>query len=157
MEGIPQYLISVTAAALFCGIINSFTMKKSTGSTIIKLLTGLLMVVTVLSPWPNIDLREFTDYTLDLSADAQEAMSVGEVYAKSQTQEIINQRTQAYILDKAALLGIEVNVAVTLDDGSPPKPRGVTISGEASPYAKNVLQQYIESNLAIPKENIIWK
>ena len=68
--------------------------------------------------------------------------------------DIIKAETEAYILDKASQLNVELSVEVTIDEEN--IPTAVTLSGEVSPYARRQLQEIIESDLGIAKENQRW-
>lgn len=156
MDSIRQYLLTITAAAIFCGVIIAIIGKKGANAAILKLLTGLFMAVTVVSPWTKFDFSNLQNFTDSISADAQSVVGQGEELAQNQMGQIITQQTQAYILDKAVALGLDLVVQVELNGDNPPVPSAVTITGAASPYARSVLCQYIESNLAIPEENQLW-
>ena len=69
---------------------------------------------------------------------------------------IIKGETEAYILDKAASLGVELEVDVLLEDMYPMAPKTVRLSGSVSPYVRNRLQNIIAEELGISKENQIW-
>ncbi len=156
MDDVRQYMLSVTATALFCGIVNNFIGKKGANASIIKLLTGLFMAVTIVSPLVNVDFTELAVIDDFISDDAERAVYSGQETAQNALRQIIIEKTEAYILDKATSLEMDMKVEVLLNDDTPPVPYCVTISGNASPYAKRVLCSYIESNLGIPKENQIW-
>ena len=156
MDGIRQYLLSVIAAAIISGIAVSFIRKKGTLSAMVKLICGLFMVITVISPLANIDLTDFGDFTAGISLDAQAAVDTGEALADQQLRVNITEQTQAYIQKRAQELGADVTVDVELTGGDPPIPSAVLIVGSVSPYVKRVLSEYIENNLAIPEEKQVW-
>ena len=156
MEAVCRYLVSVTAAAIICGIINSVLEKSKTAAAIGKLLTGLFLAITVISPLIKIELSDFLMYTDALSADAQMAVSAGETAADNVLREIIISKTEAYILDKATSLDASLTVKVELSDGDPPQPSAVQLFGTISPYAKAQLTRYITEQLGIPKEAQQW-
>ena len=156
MDGIRQYLISVIAAAIISGIAVSFIQKNSVLSSIAKLICGLFMVVTVITPTKAFDFSNLSDLITDFSKEAQEAVDTGEAYANQQLRENIMQQAQAYIQKRAQDLGVDLVVDVKLTGEDPPVPSAVTIVGSVSPYIKSVLSEYIENNLDIPEEKQIW-
>lgn len=156
MEEIRQYLVSVTAAALLCSIVTGILGKKGSYSAIIKLLCGLFLAYTVVAPWTKIRLNDFSSYTDTLSAEAEQHVRSGEMYAQSETAAIIKMNAEAYILDKAASMGLDIEVEVTLGSSHPPLPESATIKGAVSPYAKEKLQVCFVNDLGIPKENLLW-
>ena len=55
MDSIRQYLLSITAAAVICAIINALSGKKGTTSAVVKLLSGLFLTLSVISPLLNLE------------------------------------------------------------------------------------------------------
>jgi len=54
-------------------------------------------------------------------------------------------------------MDLNIDAEVILDDSSPPKPCSIILKGAASPYAKEILGQYINDTLGIAKEDQLWK
>lgn len=156
MDALREYFISVCAAAIICGVIVSLIHIKSGTGELVKLVAGLFLALTVIRPLAQIDLAVMTDLKLDHSQWASEAAAVGENLAKESLQDIIKTRTEAYILDKAASLGLDIQVTVTLSDDQTPMPTAVHIHGSASPYAKSQLCDVLTNELGIAKEDQIW-
>lgn len=156
MDEIRQYIISVTAAALFCAIVSSLLSKKGSGFAIIKLLSGLFLAYTVIAPWARIRLTDISLYTESISTAAKQFVQSGTDYAHSEVATIIKEKTEAYILDKATSMGLDIEVEVTLCNTDPPLPESAVIKGAVSPFAKEKLQVCFESDLGIPKENLLW-
>ena len=70
---------------------------------------------------------------------------------------IISGRIQAYILDKAAALGLNITVELEMETrADTPYPKAVIIRGEAAPAQKQQLQQYLEQTFAIPVQRQVW-
>lgn len=153
MDVIRQYFLSVVTAAVFCGIVNSLT-KKRTSQAVVKLLAGIFLTFTVIRPLAQLDLEDvklpsFTD-------DAQYAALEGEILARETMVDIIKSETEAYILDKAGALDAELSVEVFLSKEDTPIPVSVRLSGSISPYGKQRLQAIISSDLGIPEEDQLW-
>ena len=87
-------------------------------------------------------------------ADAEDAAAMGENLARDSMADIIKEETEAYILDKAADLHANLRVEVAVGEDN--LPAAVTISGEASPYARRQIQAMIANDLGISKENQKW-
>lgn len=68
--------------------------------------------------------------------------------------ELIEERTAAYISDKAKALGLSVAVRVETKtgDGGVPAPWAVRLTGTES----EALASYIEGELGIPRERQVW-
>ena len=94
------------------------------------------------------------DFSLGYMGDAKDAAAMGENLARDSMADIIKEETEAYILDKAADLHAKLHVEVTVGEDS--LPTAVTLSGEASPYARRQIQAIIANDLGIAKENQKW-
>ncbi len=153
MEWLRQYVISVTTAAIVCGIVTSL-LKSSSVKEVVKLICGVFLAYTVLAPITGMDFSDLAAFYPSYSQDAGEASALGEDLARETKADIIKRETEAYILDKAKELKLELTVDVSLDENQIPV--SVRLSGEASPYARTKLQQIIANDLEIAKENQQW-
>ena len=156
MDRIRQYLLCVTAAALLCAVVKALIGTKGTSGTIINVMTGLFMAVTVVSGWKNLGDGGVLQFTDDFSLDAQRAIQIGQEMADESMEVIIKEQATAYILDKADGFGLDITVEVEMSDSSPPVPCSVKIDGEVSPYAKAQLTDIITNDLGIGAENQTW-
>lgn len=153
MSGAASYILSVTAAALLAAILKTLAGQGSMG-TLVKFLAGLFMAVTILSPLRHLELPDMNQWLTGIHIDGASAAAVGEEMADEASAAIINQRLEAYILDKAGQLGASLVVDVTLnDDGIP---AAVTLEGEIAPGAKGKLAEILETELGLPKEVQHW-
>ena len=121
------------------------------------LLSGVLMVVTLIAPLRDISFPGITEYLNGLSYDASIYVGDGKAMAENQTADIIKAQTEAYILDKANRMGLEIAVEVELDGNKGNIPCGAAVSGKLSPYAREQLSSYMEDTLGIAKEKQTWK
>ena len=156
MEGIREYLLSVTGAALLCSIVISLSPPKGSQSGLIKLICGLFLCFTVLSPLLDIQISDLPDYAHDFLEDGQSAAREGADEASEALRRIITDETESYIMDKAAQYSAEVTPRVTLSDTDPPVPIRCTLSGNVSPYVRQQLKKILETDLGIPEENQTW-
>jgi hypothetical protein len=156
IEGIREYLLSVIAASIICAIIINMIENKGIISAIIKILAGLFIIYTALSPWTKLRLDSLTTYFSDLKLEASMAVTDGKEYSSQATAAIIKNQVEAYILDKASSMDMEITVDVIVEGTSPPSPGYVKICGSVSPYKKQRLEQIIVDELGIPKENLTW-
>ena len=156
MEAVRTYLLTVIAAAFICTFVVEITGKKSSHATIIRLLSGLFLVITVLSPWIKVNFQNIYNGISDYNFEATSIVLDGENIAVEAMKEIIKENTEAYILDKANAMGVAIAVSVSVSDDPLPVPNQVEIQGSAGPYAKKQIQEHIENDLGIPKENQLW-
>ena len=155
MDGIRQYLLTIIVGAMICAITSKLCEKTSANSAIIKLLCEIFLLIILVSPLVKIRLSDLY-IMFDDNAVITDAVAVGESYASEQTDELIKQSMTAYILDKASLMGADIQVNVSLSETSPKIPVGVVISGDVSPYIKTVLKNAITNDLGVPEESQIW-
>ncbi len=153
---IKNYLLGIVAAAIICSVTKALLDGKSAIGRIVQILGGILLAVTILSPVLNISFRGITDYFDDLSADAKSFVDEGKNVSDESVRAIIKNRTEAYILDKANRMGLQIAVEVELDASNNSIPCGVVFKGSVSPYAKEILCGYVEDNLGITRENQKW-
>lgn len=157
MDQIGKYIISILCAAVICGIFTSFVPKDRSYGGIIRMLCGLFVAVTVIHPLTKLQFEKWDYYIEGIGVDAQAAAQIGVQSAKNETDAIIKDQLEAYILDKAASMGVSVSAMITLTEESPPRPYALEISGAVSPYAKGILTDCIVHELGISEEQIIWK
>lgn len=156
MDGVKAYLISITAASIVCGVVNALAGKKGAVSSVLKLLTGLFLALTVIRPAIRFSISTIDVYIADVNVQANAAVAEGKIMASEELAAIIKDETQAYILDKAAALGVDIEVDVILNEATPPLPEGVLLTGAISPYAKAQISELITDDLGIPKEAQQW-
>ena len=156
MENLQGYIMSVIGAAMICGVVNAFIGKKGAHGAIVKMLTGLFLTVTVLSPWFSVRIMEWNSFLDDVDASAEDAAAMGEEMALDSMKAIIKERAEAYILDKAASMALNIQVEVMFGSKDPLLPEKVYLKGAVSPYAKERLCQCITADLGIPEVQQIW-
>ena len=151
-----SYIFSVTVAGILCAIITSILGDKGTYGTIIKMLAGIFLAVTMISPLGNLRLGNLEQEIQDWRVDGNAVASQGQEMSTGAMIAIIKEETEAYILDKAASLGVTLSVEVMVEDGNVPRLSGVQLSGQVSPYARQQLSTWISNDLGISKENQKW-
>lgn len=155
MAATGAYIVSVSVTALICGIVKSLV-KDSSGVRAIEMVCSLMMLLAVLRPVLNLDFGEVSQMTFPSLPDASYFIEEGELVSRNTAADIIKQNTEAYILDKAAAMGLEITVSVTVSNDDLPVPLGVELSGKVSPYLKLRLEEMILQDLNITKENQTW-
>lgn len=154
MEALSRYVLSVIAAAFLFGILSSMVDEKGSTGALLRLMGGLFLIFSILSPILKMDFTGITNFLEDFAVEGEYASASGEEMAEEEYRTIIIQQVEAYILDKASGLGLSLTVEVTLNADD--LPESVTLCGAAAPYAKLQLQQIIEDDLGIAKENQRW-
>ncbi len=157
MESIKSWLLSVCAAGAVCALAVELTGKDGAGSAMVRTLAGLVLLLALLQPLSvrsSIDPEAMYD---SFRAEADEAVAAGNAHANNLLAESITQRLTAYILDKAASLGADVAVEITLSGDALPQLRQVCITGDVSPYARTQLAAVLEKELGLTGGDLQWK
>lgn len=155
MNDAGKYILSVGVAAMLAGILNGLTDEKSSLGAMTRMVCGLFLAFTVISPFHDLNMTYITSFAQSFDEAAAASVSYGESIADQAVRDIIKQETEAYILDKAGLYQLKLDVEVELGDCEP-VPASVRITGPASPYARTQLQKTITDELGIPKERQQW-
>ena len=150
-------MLRIVSVAILCAVARALLDKKTAIGRIAGLVSGILMAITVIAPIGNITFNGISDFWDDISDDANKYILEGTSMAEKQETDIIKSQSEAYILDKANRMGLQIAVEVELDGHNGNIPCGVIISGNVSPYGQTQLGSYIEDTLGIAKEKQIWK
>ena len=156
MEGVREYLLSVTSAALLCGILSALAGEKGSLSGLNRMISGLFLSFLVIAPLADVQIRDLSFLGEGLIDQGHANVQEGEIAYDQAIRQIITDETRAYIMDKARDYGAEVQVQITLSEADPPIPESCVISGQLSPYAKQQLKKILISDLGIPEENQSW-
>ena len=151
-----DYILSIIIAAIICAATSTLLPPKTSAGQITKMLSGILLIVTIISPITNLSFRHLKDYIQDLSVYANNFVEEGQSASQEEIDAIIKTECEAYILNKADQMGLQIAVEVVLDENNHSIPSGITVTGTVSPYAKEVLSVYIEDALGIKKEQQKW-
>ncbi len=156
MEDVTGYLLSITAAAIVCGVIRFLIGKDRPGGKIVHMICGVFMAVTVLSPVMDFRMEDLVAHVESYIQDGNIYVQEGVRKSETEMSQIIKQQLEAYILDEALRLSLDVTAEVTLQDDSSFLPERVYLTGDASPYGKQSLSAYMETTLGIARENQVW-
>ena len=154
IDSIRNYLITVISASAICAIISRLTENKGSTSAVIKVLSGLFLTISVLSPVIKISFDPLADYLDSIQQSAEAVSADGIAQANEEKEVIIKGNLETYIVDKAASLGLSINASIELN--SEWIPVSVDLYGNASPYARKKLESYIADTIGIPKEAQKW-
>lgn len=149
-----KYVLSLCAAALVSGILMDLNREGLPGQ-VMKVLCGLFLMLTALGPLGRLSLPDVGDWAAKWQEEAREAVAEGERYAAQNRRTGITDGLDAYILDKAAALGLEVQARVTLSDEE--LPVEVELTGSPTPAQKRQLEEQLVGALGISKEAVRWK
>lgn len=152
LDVIRQWLVGITCAALIIAAAEGLTPKGAIRK-IGRLTGGLVLLIAVLHPLLALDQDSLTqalaDYRLELGDYGDEL----ELENRQAMKAIIEERSGAYIQDKAERLGIDCQVSVEAgEEGEWPVPEAVTVFGALTEEEQAELTREIETDFAIPAE-----
>ena len=156
MSAIGALILKIACAGIICAILRQIVGKEGFLSGTITFITGLYMLITVAGGIFTLPDTGFDMFFTQISDQADALTQQGNEQGKNTLSEIISQRFQAYILDKAHRLGAELTVEVVLSDDQIPVPRRVRLTGSISPYNKGLLSDWIDEQLGIGREDQVW-
>ena len=151
MAGVRQWLLGVVLTA-FAGTLARQLAVGAKGQAMVRLTAGLLLTLAILRPIAALRweapaegglLERTEDQASDYRKNQQEALAA-----------VIEEKTAAYIWDKANELGLscEVHVTTAAGESGIPLPDAVTITGSYSP----ALAAAIEEGVGVPVERQYW-
>ena len=151
LENLRTWVFRIIGASVISSIAMSVTLSTKM-KRVVSLCCSFLAAAVLLTP-----LAGLSDASLSLP-DLKESASFRASQLEKRNAElrtsIIASECEAYILNKAAELGAQVSVSVTLDDKETPYSCSITTdSGGAVKFA---LSETIEKDLGIPLERQYW-
>lgn len=153
MGAVRGWLSSIVVVTLLLSVAQTL-IPAGTIRKIASFTGGLILLVALLQPVLGTDLERLhldrEDYEAAIEARRAELDGAG----KEAMAELIEERTAAYISDKANTLGLTVTAQVETEAGSDgiPVPVSVRLRGPQSAE----LAAYIEGELGIPRERQVW-
>lgn len=157
MQSVAGYILSLVASGILCAVVSLFFEKDNNLSPLIRLVTGVIITIIAIKPLLNIDYFEFTESLETITVTGEYIAEDAQLQTRQDMGAYIIEKTAAYISDEAAKLGTVVIVDVSINNEDIPKPVGVTLQGDASPYVKERISRLIMTDLGICGDNLIWK
>ena len=157
-EGLRSWIIGLAGAAMVTAAAMTVTPEGKV-KKIVSLICGLMTIIALIKPLAGFDYSSFSKY-LSQYKNAADTFSVAMVSENENlTRRIIEDKCQAYILDKGKSLGItDLTVTVTAEwseDGYW-YPSSASLMTNADSEARSKLSQSIEAELGISSEELIW-
>ena len=153
MGALREWLTSLVAVSMLLSVAQTLVPEGSIRK-IASFTGGLILLVVLLRPVLGADLSRLDlhleDYERAIGQRQEELAAAGE----TELAEIIEERTAAYISDKADTLGLAVKVQVKTKPGADgvPVPWQAELWGPRSP----ALAACMEEELGIPGERQVW-
>ncbi len=151
MDFLRNWLIGLMGSAIIVACIDCLVPDGSV-KRIGKFAGGLVMVIAILRPVLSIDYEIMAGSLANFRFDVQQYSSDLEIENERMKKIIIEDRTGAYIRDKAEQIGIDCNVAVQcrMNEKDQLYPASVTVYGDLTQEQKEKLIRIIDEEVAIP-------
>lgn len=157
--GFRGWLLSLIAVSILCAIADAL-MPAGGPRRVGKLLCGLVLLCAVLTPLTRLELAGsegwLEDWRAGLEREQEElAERAGEV-----SRSVIEARCAAYIVDKAARMGlppVEVRVTCRAAGDGVYLPDRAEIAGALSPGEREALSAALREELDLPEDQIAYR
>lgn len=154
--GLREYLLALIACALLTALCMALLpqggVRRAGG-----FVCGLLLLLCTIRPVLRLDSGALAQAVSRAAMQAEAARTGVEVRNRTLVAAIIKENCEAYILDKAAELGVAVTADVTVaGEDTYPYPAAVRLCGDAAPQQQLALTRWIAASLAIPEEAQTW-
>lgn len=126
---------------------------------VLKLLCGAVMCIAFISPAAQLDFGAYSKAMAKYSLEAESYIHDGENESKNLNRTIIQDKCEAYILDKANTLGAEiisVDVLARWSEEGYWYPVSADICAACSVEEKSCLEDYIQAQLGIKRDDQTW-
>ena len=156
MSIINEYLLSISAAALLTSVAASLVVNGNVGK-IVNCIVMLILVLVVFVPVAKINVSNIARSIAMFRMDLEQEKTGIEVNNREILAELIKEKCEAYILDKAETLGVTIQADITIsEEGGYPYPVHIRIIGRVSAEDRAYLQRIIEEDIGIPSEQQEW-
>lgn len=153
---IGAYLIAVTAACMLAVMADALV-KSPPVRRVARLVGGLLILLTVLSPLVRLEARDLTEFVEGFAQDANLDAEAVQTDYREQWAERVRELLEQNIEQQAASMGLTLRAEVVVRIGECPEPESVTLHGSAAPEEQMALQVYLVQTLGFAKERVIWE
>lgn len=153
---VGTYLLSVAVAALLAALVQSLLPKGGVRRAA-GFAGGLVLILAVVSPVARLEYDDLAKSIARIQTETEQLQTGVSTGSREILSQIIKQRCEAYILEKARNLGLSLEVTVTLqDDGTYPYPAAAVLKGTFTQAQRGALTAEISQNLGIPARQQEW-
>ncbi|MEG0777491.1 MAG: stage III sporulation protein AF [Oscillospiraceae bacterium] len=153
-----EWIRAIAGAALIASVAISLTPSGKT-KNVLRLICGVVLIIAMISPVIKPNMPAISMDMAKYRQNADELLKKAEESTNNLSRSIIEQESEAYILDKAQSMGIAINsVCVTAKWGDEGYwyPNEIEIVSNISPGEKNRLSNSIEAELGVSKDRQYW-
>lgn len=156
IEVVQKWLTGVICAALMTAIADGL-MPKGAVRQVGKLVCALVLLCALLRPMMNVGLAD-VEREFHGAAGKTQQQTMPEQQSSIMMKTLIEQHCAAYILDKAARIGLDCQVRVECQaaQGGIWLPRSVCITGQMDKEQQDELSTLIRDDLGIAPEHQVY-
>lgn len=157
MEAVRSWLLTVIAASLICALADAL-MPPGAVRRVGRLVCGLVLLWAILSPLARLDLSDGRRWLEDYLASLENREAELTETVNGQMKVIIEQEYGAYIVDKAAQLGLTCGVRVEcrLSEEGLYLPLRARVSGALTEREQAQIAQIIREDLGVPESEQLY-
>ena len=155
MDSVQQYILSIVCMSIICAVVQMLC-ASGTAANLVKMVGGILVAITVLQPLMREPIFHWEDNAISITQNGEQIILDGQQTAEMALSQLIKDKTQTYILNKASEMGADITVEVILKDECPMELKNVTMKGTVAPYIRQQLAESLYRDLGIAEENQIW-
>ncbi len=155
---IKSWIIGLAAASIIAAVLIAISPAGKT-KKVTAFASGFLIIAALIKPVIGFDYKVFSSAVMQYGVMGEEYAGLLEKENGRMLAAIIEERSSAYISDKAVSLGIEkirVRVKTEKGDGDYPYPYEVYISANCSQGQRQSLSYYLESEFGVPVSRQYW-
>ena len=116
-----------------------------------------MLILTILSPVVKLNASSIRKAMESYQIDLQDTQRGIEKKSRGVLEELISQRCEEYIWDKAAQMGLQLEIEITVGENSDiPVPVSASMVGVCSQEDQAVLSKTLEEELGIPRNKQEW-
>lgn len=153
MDGVRGWLLALISAAVLCAVADCL-MPAGPVKRIGKLVCGLVLLCAVLQPVVSLDLAGSRAWLESWCEGLELRKAELEELANEERKIVIEQEYAAYIVDKAADMGLTCTAGVRCRTGEAglPIPDEAWVSGRLTDVEQSRMTQLIWEDLGVPAE-----
>jgi len=158
MAIIKSWILGIASASLIAAILIAIS-PQGKSRKITMFASGFMIMAAMIKPVIGFDFSVFSSAMMQYGNKGHEYAGLLTEKNDSLLKTIIEERSSAYISDKATSLGMEnvkVKVKTEKGDGGNPYPNEVYISAKYNSSEKKALTEYIESEFGVPVVRQHW-
>lgn len=154
MDWIKEWIVGLTSVSVLLAAAKTLIPKGSVRQ-IGEFACGLLLLITMASPLMELDAEALGAALTEHHIAQTQSTGLLAIENTELIKEIIQEKTCAYISDKAEELGLKCTAEVEYEYSEDGRafPVSVTVKGDWTEEQRRKLERLIESDLAVPKDN----